>query len=56
MAKIQNISGDDRIVPGLFGRIVYDGQIVDVPAEDVHSYTCQPTIWAPADNKEEVPV
>lgn len=49
MAKIKNISGDDRIVTDLGSRLALAGQIVDVPLEDVYSYTCQATNWSPAD-------
>lgn len=44
--KIKNISGEDRLVPGLDGRLVFAGQEVDVPAGDVESYICQESIWA----------
>lgn len=53
MAKIRNKSGDDRTVTGLGGRLVLAGQKVDVPVEDVHSYTCQVTIWEPADDEAQ---
>lgn len=39
--KVKNTSGEDRIVPGLGGRLVLAGAVVDVPLEDVYSYTCQ---------------
>ncbi len=50
-AKIKNVSGEDRMVPSLGGRLVLAGALVDVPAEDVYAYTCQATNWSPA-NKE----
>jgi hypothetical protein len=50
-AKIKNVSGVDRLVPGLGGRLVMADAVVEVPAEDVHAYTCQESTWAPA-NKE----
>jgi len=53
VAKIRNKSGDDRIVSGLDGRLVLAGQKVDVHVEDVHAYTCQVTIWEPADDEAQ---
>ena len=38
MAKVKNVSGVDRIVQG---RLVLSGAVLDVPDEDVKSYTCQ---------------
>lgn len=49
MAKIKNVSGEDRIVPSLGGRLVLDGAVADVPTEDVYAYTCQESNWAPVD-------
>lgn len=49
MAKIKNVSGEDRNVPGLGGRLVLDGAVVEVPDEAVYAYTCQESNWAPAD-------
>lgn len=49
MAKIKNVSGEDRLVPGLGGRLVLAGAVVEVPDEDAYSYTCQESNWAPAD-------
>ena len=49
MAKIKNVSGEDRLVPGLGGRLVLAGAVVEVPDEDALAYTCQETNWAPAD-------
>lgn len=51
MAKIKNKSGDDRIVPGLGGRLVLAGALVELDAADVASYTCQTSIWEPADDE-----
>jgi hypothetical protein len=48
MAKIRNTTGEDRILPWLGDRLVLDGQVVDVPAEDVYAYTQQEG-WAPVD-------
>lgn len=49
MAKIKNISGEDRTVPWLGGRLVADGQVVEVDAEQVTAFTQQEGTWAPAD-------
>jgi len=49
MAKIKNVSGEDRTVPGLGGRLVLAGAVVDVPDADVYAYTCQESNWAPVD-------
>lgn len=46
--KIKNVSGEDRIVPHLGGRLVLAGAVVEVPAEDVYAYTCQTPNWEPA--------
>ena len=54
MARIKNISGDNRSVPALGGRVVWAGQVVEVPDEDAFGYVCQTSIWAPADNNGEV--
>ena len=50
MARIKNVSGEDRT---LDGRLVLAGQVVEVPDEDVESYTCQTTIWALAPKTKE---
>lgn len=42
MAKVKNVSGEDRIVQG---RLVLAGAVLDVPDEDVKSYTCQESNW-----------
>ena len=52
MARIKNVSGEDRTVSALAGRLVLAGQIVEVPDEDVESYTCQ-TNWAVAPTEKE---
>lgn len=49
MAKIRNISDDDRLVPDLGGRLVMAGQVVDVDDTDVHAFTRQVDVWAPVD-------
>ena len=45
MAKVKNVSGEDRIVGG---RLVLAGAVLEVPDEDVESYTCQESNWQPA--------
>ena len=50
MPLIKNVSGEDRIVPYLDGRLVLAGQEVEVAEGDVFAFTCQPTNWAPADS------
>lgn len=45
MARIKNVSSEDLIVPGLDGRLVLAGQIVEVPDDEVEAYTCQETNW-----------
>lgn len=42
MAKVKNVSGEDRIVQG---RLVLSGAVLEVPDEDVKSYTCQASNW-----------
>lgn len=42
MAKVKNVSGVDRIVAG---RLVLAGAVLEVPDEDVESYTCQEINW-----------
>lgn len=49
-AKIKNVSGEALTVPWLGGRLVLDGQVVEVPVEDVHAFTQQAATWAPQDN------
>lgn len=49
MAKVKNVSGQDRLVPWLGGRLVVAGAVVEVPAEDVAAYTQQTGTWEPAD-------
>ena len=50
MPKVKNISGDDRIVQG---RLVLSGVVLEVPADEVWSYTCQESNWAPADDEAQ---
>ena len=45
MAKVKNVSGEDRIVGG---RLVLAGAVLEVPDEDVESYTCQEVNWQSA--------
>ncbi|MBP9918710.1 MAG: hypothetical protein KBF43_09005 [Dermatophilaceae bacterium] len=54
MSKIRNVSGDARVVPGLGGRFVDVGQVVDVDDELVASYTGQAGIWEPADHAAQL--
>lgn len=42
MAKVKNVSGEDRIVQG---RLVLAGAVFEVPDEDEKSYTCQKVNW-----------
>lgn len=48
MAKIRNTTGEDRTLPWLGGRLVLEGQVVDVPDEDTYAYT-QQSGWEPVD-------
>lgn len=47
MVKIKNVSGSDRTVPGLGGRLILAGAVVDVPEAEAESYLCQEANWAP---------
>lgn len=49
MAKVKNISGDDRTVPELGGLLVLAGQVVEVPDERLEGYIGQTAVWARAD-------
>lgn len=49
MAKVKNVSGEDRTVPALGHRLVTAGATVDVDPEQVYGFTCQDAIWAPGD-------
>ena len=51
MAKIKNISGQDRTVPHLGGRLVLAGQVVDVDDEDAAAFLVQTEVWADPDAK-----
>jgi F420-0:gamma-glutamyl ligase len=53
MAKIKNVSGVDRILPNLGGRLCIAGAIVEVADGEVYGYTCQETNWKPADKAAE---
>lgn len=48
MAKIRNVSGQSLDVPALGGRAVADHEVVEVPDEDVFSFTASPSVWAPS--------
>lgn len=45
MAKIKNVSGEDLLVPGLGGRLVLAGEVVEVNDDEAESYTCQGKTW-----------
>lgn len=47
--QIKLIAGEERIVPALGNRLVLNGQKVDVTADQVYGFTCQTTVWEPAD-------
>lgn len=51
MAKVKNVSGEDRLVPALGDRLVLAGQVVEVPDEVAETYTCQTANWQAADDK-----
>lgn len=53
MAKVKNISGEDRIVPELGGLLVFAGQVIEVPDERAEGYVCQQATWAPGDETAE---
>ena len=44
---IKNISGRDLVVPSLGGRIVFAGQAVPCPLDEVTGFTQQEGTWAP---------
>lgn len=47
MPKVKNITGENRIVGG---HLVLAGAVLEVPAGEVWSYTCQEPNWEPADD------
>ncbi len=49
MAKIRNVSGEDRFVPSL-SRLVMDGQVIEVDPEQVYAFT-QSAIWEAVDKE-----
>jgi hypothetical protein len=53
VAKIKNISGEDRNVPWLGGRLVLAGAVVEVAPDQVTAFTQQEGTWAPADKQAE---
>lgn len=53
MAKVKNISKDDLKVGTPGGPLVIASAELEVKAEDVYGYTCQETVWAPADAEAE---
>jgi hypothetical protein len=48
MAAVQNVGGQDLIVPELGDQVVKVGQIVEVPSDRLDGYLCQPRTWAEA--------
>lgn len=44
MAKIRNISGDDRFVPELAKLVTVDS-VTDVPDDRIDAYVCQSETW-----------
>ena len=53
MAKIRNTSGLDLIVPGLGGRLVPAGAVVEVDDDSADSYTVCESMWARADKADK---
>lgn len=51
MSKVRNVSGEDRYVPALGGRLVVAGAVVDVAPDEVFGFTCQDGLWEPADEE-----
>lgn len=46
MPDVKNISGVDREVPRLFGRVlVKAGETLPVEADELKSFTCQDEVW-----------
>ena len=46
MPEIKNVSGVDREVPRLFGRVlVKAGETLEVAADEAESFTCQVDVW-----------
>lgn len=52
MKKIKNVSGEDRTVAPLDGRLVLAGQVIEVDDKDAKSYLSQESIWAEAPAKK----
>lgn len=53
MSKVRNVSGEDRVVPALGGRLVVAGAVVDVDPAEVYGFTVQESNWAPADEEAQ---
>ncbi len=51
MTKIRNVSGEDRTVPSLGGRLVLAGQVVEV--DEPEGFTCQTDVWAAETDKKK---
>lgn len=46
MPVIKNVSGQDREVPRLFGRVNVDaGATLEVDDDELESFTCQSDVW-----------
>lgn len=52
VGRIKLIAGEDR-VDGTTSRLVTDGQVIEVPEEQVYSYTQQVEVWEPADDETQ---
>lgn len=52
MPKVRNASGENVYVGTLGGRLVLDGAVIEVDADDVYSYTSS-SVWAAADKAAE---
>jgi hypothetical protein len=51
VAKVKNVSGEARTVPAMGGRLVLEGQVLEVPDELVETFTDQESVWAPVKSK-----
>lgn len=49
MAKVKNVSGEDRFVPWLAGRLVLAGAVIEVDDEQAWAFTEQASVWEPVD-------
>lgn len=53
MAKVRNVSGEDRVVPELGWRTVAADEVVEVPEDRVDGYASQPTTWVVETSKRK---